>query len=207
MSLDYNEKQGELVRTSEEAHFHGLRSTSLTGPYTELLFLHFLQKEFPDYAFGRGNILKEVDEDGYVKRGKTRQIDIICYRKDRAYFEYGDYVSVKKEDVLLTFEVKKWSSNNQFQELESKIENFEKEEHIKMFAVIFRIWESETFNLKKIGEKKGVYIFSHSIKNEQNDQNHMIRLLNNKDKQISDYIYLGQLKRLVDDMRSELGSR
>ena len=204
MGLDFNNLQAELIFNSEKAHFFGLRSSSLAGPYNELLLMRLFQKTFPEVGFARGNIVMEMDDDGFVKSRKYKQVDIICYRTGREYFKFEDLVTIKKHDVYLAIEVKKWSSPKLMENLQRSIRHFEKEySPVRMFGVVFRIWRSRNFNLKKIGKREGLYIFSHSSQkaNEWQKPNHLLRQLEREIVGITEIIYEGELKRLIEDIR------
>lgn len=130
--------------------------------------MRLLQKTFPEVGFARGNIVMETDDDGYVKSRKYKQVDIICYRTGREYFKFEDLVTIKKHDVYLAIEVKKWSSPKLMENLQRSIRHFEKEySPVRMFGVVFRIWRSRNFNLEKIGKREGLHFFPFLTKGER----------------------------------------
>jgi hypothetical protein len=92
--------------------------------------------------------------------------------------------------------------------LRESISRFEKKYVIKMFSAVFWIWRSRSFNLRTIGKKTGLYVFSHSSNkaNEWLKPNHLIRQLK-RGLKVRDIIYEGELQRLVDDIKDIIEKR
>jgi hypothetical protein len=182
MREDFDYLQAQLIYKSERAHFYGLRSTSVTGPYNEDLLMgaltHALKKALPNVDFGRGNVVDDRDVDicGWVERaskhnGKRQpQVDVIVYKKGKGHFKDERYCVVKMSDVIACLEVKKWLQRKAFNHFKEggkgNISWNEQYGSLPRLVVGFRIWESKKYKFEEIRPEKNFFVFSKRDKGE-----------------------------------------
>ncbi len=202
--MDLNYEQAKIIYDAEIAHFRGLRSSSISGPYCEDLLIQILKNVFLDeFGIGKGNIVadSDIDKDNFVKlesrdKGTRRpQVDVIVYKKNANLnfkSEVSSFCVVKDSDVIAALEIKKWLKKGDVEYYNHGKGKSLWERHypgIPRLLIGYRIWHSKEYKFETICNEN-TFVFSKSLKNTswkvkeawinpKDRSHHIISILNN----------------------------